>query len=418
MTSFPRLFEPVQIAGLTVRNRLLQPAHSKLFSEHGADTQRDTDYYIARAKGGVGLLITGERLVHPSSPTGRLRFSYSHLRKLIEPDRMMTAAVHDHGAAIFAQLNHVGVEGASDGVDDIRVLYGPSEVASPLFGEIPKKMEPRDIAEVTAGWAESAEHSRDGGFDGVELHLAHGYLLHQFLSPLYNHRDDEYGGTLENRLRLTREVIAAIRQRVGMDFVVGIRLGLTEFVEGGLELEDAIDAARMLTSDRQIDFINTSAGGYHSGQHRLIAPSDAADAWLIDRVARLKASVSGVPVFAVGALGDPQVAEDVIASGKADMVGMTRALIADPELPNKLRTGRVGELYRCIKGNQGCISRVWRGLPMACTVNPAAGREGFFREEWLERAGTSARYLVVGGGPAGMKAAETLARRGHAVTLP
>lgn len=399
-----------------MRNRFLQPAHSKLYSEHARDSQRDLDYYVARAKGGVALLITGERLVHATSPTGRLRFAYPSLRDAVDTDRVLTRAVHDHGAAIFAQLNHVGVEGGSDGADDLRVLYGPSQVSSPMLGEMAKEMEPEDIEGVVAAWARCAEISRDAGFDGVELHAAHGYLLSQFLSPLYNHRTDEWGGSLENRVRLTRDVIDAVRRRVGNDFVVGVRLGLTEFVDGGIEIHAAIEMAKLLVSPGGIDFVDTSGGGYHSGQHRLIAPSDVASGWLIERIDQLRSALPDVPLFAVGSLDDIAVANDVVASGKADMVAMTRGLIADPEFPNKLATGREREIYRCIRGNQGCISRVWRGLPMACTVNPEAGREAFF-ENKKRRATRTRRWLVVGGGPAGMKAAETLAHRGHEVTL-
>jgi 2,4-dienoyl-CoA reductase-like NADH-dependent reductase (Old Yellow Enzyme family)/thioredoxin reductase len=415
-TDYAALFEPLRIGQCHVRNRFVQPAHSKLYSEHGRDTQRDVDYYVARAKGGVALLITGERLVHASSPTGRPRFAYPTLRDAIQTDRVLTGAVHDHGAAIFAQLNHVGVEGGSDGADDLRALWGPSELGSPMLGETAHEMDPDDIRVVIDAWAVAAEISRDAGFDGVELHAAHGYLLSQFLSPLYNHRRDGWGGSLENRVRLTREVVDAIRARVGSDFVVGIRLGLTEFVEGGLEIEDASRAARLLVAGGGIDFINTSAGGYHSGQHRLIAPSDVASGWLIERVAHLRRSVPDVPIFAVGSLDDIEVAHDVVASGTADMVAITRGLIADPELPNKLAEGRTVEIARCIRGNQGCISRVWRGLPMGCTVNPEAGRERFFARR-KARAASARRWIVVGGGPAGMKAAATLALRGHEVVL-
>jgi 2,4-dienoyl-CoA reductase-like NADH-dependent reductase (Old Yellow Enzyme family)/pyruvate/2-oxoglutarate dehydrogenase complex dihydrolipoamide dehydrogenase (E3) component len=362
-------------------------------------------------------VITGERLVHPTSPVGRPRFAYSYLPSMIERDRAITKAVHQHDTLIFAQLNHVGVEGSSDAVDDLRVLYGPSEISSPLFGETAKAMDRDDIEEIVAAFASCAEYTREGGFDGIELHVAHGYLLSQFLSPLYNHRDDEYGGTLENRLRLTRDVIGAIRARVGRDFVVGVRIGLTEFMPGGYGVEESIEAVAMLGADGEIDFFNTSAGGYHSGQHRLIAPSDTEDGWLVEDVARIKDAAGQLPVFAVGALRDPRAMHDIVASGKADMVGAVRAVIADPELPNKLREGRDAAVYRCIKGNQGCISRVWRGLPMACTVNPVAGREGAFGEDAIAAVDQPKRWLVVGGGPAGLKAAETLARRGHHVTL-
>ena len=172
MSDFPSLFAPLRIGTVTVRNRIVQPAHAKLYSQQSADTERDLKYHVARARGGCSLLITGERLVHPTSSTGRSRFTYAYLASSVEADRKITAAVHDHGAAIFAQLNHKGVEGGSDSADDLRVLYAPSAVSSPASGESPKVMEHEDIADIVSSWARSAEHSREGGFDGAELHLA------------------------------------------------------------------------------------------------------------------------------------------------------------------------------------------------------------------------------------------------------
>ena len=417
MTKYPHLFSPLTIGSVTVRNRLMQTAHAKLFTDHGTDSKRDFDYLVARARGGIGLMITGNRIVHPSSPCGSLRFSLGYLTEAIAVDRRMTDAVHSHGAAIIAQLNHFGVNAASDAADDLRVLMGPSAVKSPMFGETPKAMEVEDIREVTEWWARCAEYSRESGFDGVEIHLAHGYLLNEFLSPLYNQRSDAYGGSLENRLRFAREVIAATRARTGKDFVVGVRLTLTDAYPGGLEVDDAIAVARLLEADGQIDFIDVSGGGYHSGLRALIAPADVEDGWLLERIARLKGSVGTLPVFAVGGITDGHLAETVIASGQADMVAMTRAQIADPQLPNKLRAARESEIYRCIRGNQMCVGRTGKALPIGCTVNPETGREGRFGSQELPPADMPERWLVVGGGPAGMKAAETLAGRGHHVIL-
>jgi 2,4-dienoyl-CoA reductase-like NADH-dependent reductase (Old Yellow Enzyme family) len=323
--------------------------------------------------------------------------------------------VHEHGAVIFAQLNHFGLNASSDSADDYRVLWGPSAVKSPAYGEAPKAMEAEDIREVVEWWGRSAELSRAGGFDGTEVHISHSYLLHQFLSPLYNKRTDEYGGSFENRLRFAREVIAEVRRRVGSDWVVGVRISLTDFIPGALDVEDAVRVAQTLESDGEIDYVNVTAAGYHN-IFRAIEPSDAPDGYLVDLAAQVKAAI-GLPVFTVGGIKDAALAEEILAAGKADMVAMTRAQIADPEFANKAREGSEDEIYHCIRGNQGCISRVFKGLPIACTVNPAAGREARFGEGTLVPADEPASWLVVGGGPAGMKAAETLARRGHAVTL-
>jgi mycofactocin system FadH/OYE family oxidoreductase 2 len=414
MSAYPHLFSPLRIGSATVRNRIMQTAHVKLFAEHGVDSQRNVDYQVARARGGAGLLITGNRVVHPTSTTGFPRVAWAYLSDAIDADRRLTAAVHEHGALIFAQLNHFGLNATSDSADDLRVLWGPSAVKSPAYGETPKAMEPEDIREVTEWWARSAELSREGGFDGTEVHISHSYLLHQFLSPLYNKRTDEYGGSFENRLRFAREVIAEVRARAGSDWVVGVRISLSDFIPGALDVEDAARVARTLADDGQIDYVNVTAAGYHN-IHLAIQPSDEPDGYLVELTAQVKAAVPALPVFTVGGIKDPALAEEILASGKADMVAMTRAQIADPEFANKVREGREDEIVHCIRANQGCIGRVFKGLPISCTVNPSAGREG--RLGSLEPAESPARWVVAGGGPAGMKAAVTLARRGHSVTL-
>ena len=413
MSAYPHLFSPLQIGNVTVRNRIMQTAHVKLFAHDAVDSQRNVDYQAARARGGTGLLITGNRVVHPTSTTGFPRVAWAYMPEALEADRRLTFAVHEHGAVIFAQLNHFGLNASSDSADDLRVLWGPSAVKSPAYGESPKAMEPEDIREVVEWWGRSAELTREGGFDGTEVHISHSYLLHQFLSPLYNKREDEYGGSFDNRLRFAREVIAEVRRKTGDDWVVGVRISLSDFIPGALDIGDAITVTQTLEADGQIDYVNVTAAGYHN-IFRAIEPSDEPDGYLVDLSAQVKAATA-LPVFTVGGIKDAQLAEEILASGKADMVAMTRAQIADPEFANKVRQGREGEIYHCIRGNQGCIGRVFKGLPIACTVNPAAGRERRFGV--LTASAMPAKWLVVGGGPAGMKAAETLAKRGHQVTL-
>ncbi len=376
MSAYPHLFSPLRIGSVTVRNRIMQTAHVKLFAHGAVDSQRNVDYQAARAKGGAGLLITGNRVVHPTSTTGFPRVAWAYLREALEADRRLTDAVHEHGAVIFAQLNHFGLNATSDSADDLRVLWGPSAVKSPAYGETPKAMEHEDIREVVEWWGRSAELSREGGFDGTEVHISHSYLLHQFLSPLYNKRTDEYGGSFENRLRFAREVIDEVRGRVGSDWVVGVRISLTDFVPGGLDIEDAVRVAQELERAGGIDYVNVTAAGYHN-IWRAIEPSDVPDGYLVDLTAQVKEAVS-LPVFTVGGIKDAALAEEILAAGKADMVAMTRAQIADPEFANKARDGREDEIVHCIRGNQGCIGRVFKGMPIACTVNPAAGREGRF----------------------------------------
>ena len=412
-SEYPHLLSPLQIGTTEVRNRIMQTAHAKMYSQNGHDTQRDVDYQVARAKGGAGLLITGNRLVHPTSTTGNQRFMWAYLKDAVATNQRLTGAVHDHGAKIFEQLNHFGGNATSDSADDIRVLWGPSNVKSPSYGEMPKAMEREDIQELIDWWAHCAELSREGGFDGTEVHIAHSYLLHQFMSPLYNKRTDEYGGSLENRLRLTVEVIDAIRAKVGSDWTVGIRLNLHDYMPGGLTDDDAVAAAKHLQEQTEIDFINVSAAGYHN-IHMAMQPSDEPDGYLVAMTARVKA-VADIPVFTVGGIKDAAMGDEIVASGKADMVAMTRALIADPNFANKAAAGKTDEIIHCIRGNQGCIGRIYKGFPVSCTVNPATGREGRFAE--LVPAEDPGHWVVVGGGATGMKAAETLGKRGHRVTL-
>ena len=403
---------------MTVRNRIMQTAHVKLFSVNGVDSARDLAYQVERARGGIGLIVTGNRLVHPtSSSQGTARvYSWGFLERALQSDRKLTAAVHDHGAAIFVQLNHLGAQASSESADDPRVLFAPSPLKSPAFGEVAKEMEVEDIHEVTEWWARSAACCREAGFDGVEVHISHSYLLHEFFSPLYNKRTDEYGGPLENRLRFACEVVSAVRASVGPDFVVGVRLSLTDLYEGSLTVEDAIAAVPLLRAAGPIDYVNVSASGYHN-IHLGFAPSDIPDGYLLEHIARLKPAVPDLPVFAVGGLKDAAEAEELVATGVADMVAMTREQIADPAFANKVRQGRDDEVYHCVRLNQGCFGRVMRGLPVGCTINPEAGREAKFGDGTMPSADPARRWLVVGGGPAGMKAAEILARRGHEVVL-
>lgn len=410
---FPHLFSPLQIGPLTVPNRIMQSAHGKGYAEHGLDTKRELDYQVARAKGGIGLVITGTRFVHPS--LGSRGFAHAYSTDTIDTDRRITTAVHEHGGRIFAQLNHFGAL-MYPWSDDPRVLLGPSAIKSPTTGESTRPLDLEELPELAAAWAVAAANSREGGYDGVEVQLSHNYLLNQFLSPLYNKRTDAYGGSLENRMRFPREVLRAVRERVGPDYVVGVKLQLDDGTSAGLRIQECKRIAMTLEADGLIDYIGTSAGGPYNFA-MTISPSDVPDGHLLDLVAQVKSVVETLPVFAVGGLSEPRQAEEAIASGKADMVALTRSQIADPEWANKVREGRSDEIYRCIRANQGCIARGLDRLPMTCTVNPATGREGKFGGHTIDTVEQPSVWLVVGGGPAGMKAAETLARRGHRVTL-
>ncbi|MGI9658528.1 MAG: FAD-dependent oxidoreductase, partial [Gaiellaceae bacterium] len=236
-----------------------------------------------------------------------------------------------------------------------------------------------------------------------------------FLSPLFNLRDDEYGGALDDRLRFPLEVMHAVRALRSPTFLVGARVSMDDYASGGLGIRDGVRVAQALNDQGLIDYLNVTAGMTNMGW--AVGPTNLEDGWLLEHQAALKAAVGSLPTIAVGGLVDPDQAEELVASGQADMVAMIRAQIADPEWANKAREGRTDEIVRCIRCNQGCVGRATRGLPISCAINPAAGRERLFGTGTLQPADEPKRCVVVGGGPAGLKAAETLAKRGHSVAL-
>ena len=406
MSRYPHLFSPLQIGPVNVRNRIMQTAHVKLFTTNGVDSLRNVAYQVERAKGGAGPPDHGQPARPPDLDDGHaaVRLAVPEgARSAI--DRRMTDGVHEHGAVIFAQLNHFGLNASSDSADDLRVLWGPSAVKSPAYGETPKAMEREDIAEVVEWWARSAELSREGGFDGTEVHISHSYLLHQFLSPLYNKRDGRVrrlaGEPAAVHARGDRRGAPPHRRRLGG----GHPADADRLHPGGARRRGRDrDRARMLEARRQARLRQRQRAGLPQHLPRDRRRRTCRTATSSTCRAQVKATV-GLPVFTIGGIKDPALAEEIVASGKADMVAMTRAQIADPEFANKAREGREDEIVHCIRGNQGCIGRVFRGLSINCTVNPAAGREARFGAGTLEPAEPPGRWLVVGGGPAGMRAA-------------
>lgn len=414
--TYPHLFSPLQIGNMKVRNRIMQTAHAKVFGyPDGLTNRREVFYQKERARGGIGLIITGNRLVHPTSNTGSRGFNWGYRKEIIDREREVTRVVHGEGAKIIAQQNHFGINGSSSAGDDYRVLWSASAVKSPAFGETAKAMEIEDMEEVADYWALCCAYSREAGFDGVEVHLAHSYLLHQFHSALFNKRGDEYGGSFENRMRYPLEVIRRVREKVGKDFVVGIRIPLVEMAPDGFDVDHAVRIATRVAETGLIDYVNTTVATYHDIGYAM-PTNDIPDGWTLDRVAKVRSAVE-IPVFAVGGIKNPAMAEEALSDGKADMIAMTRAQIADPEYANKVREGREDDIYHCIRCNQGCIGRLFQARPITCILNPGTGREERFGVDTVEPASDPGHWVVVGGGPAGMKAAEILSQRGHRVTL-
>jgi 2,4-dienoyl-CoA reductase-like NADH-dependent reductase (Old Yellow Enzyme family) len=327
-------------------------------------------------------------------------------------------AVHAEGAPIFVQLAHIGAPGmpATWTLDGWSPLWAPSSLRSPNQWAIPKAIEADDIAELVDGFARTAANVQDTGADGIEIHAAHGYLLSTFLSPLWNQRADEYGGSTENRSRIVREVGEAVRRRCGDNFVIGLKINFNEYHgDIGINNDEACRVIEVLNPAGIFQFYSIAHGDYHS-IHRVIPPMSSGDhATMVKAAARAKQIANGVPVLVQGMIQTIELAETLVEQDTVDMVGLVRPQIADPEIVNKTREGRVQEIRRCVGQNQGCVRRIAIGV--SCTVNPLAGREWSLAER-IKPVDTGAlRVLVVGGGPAGMKFAETAALKGHQATL-
>ncbi len=409
---FKYLFSPLPIGNIVVPNRISFSSHLTDFAEHGLPTERHVGYLAERAKGGTGLIVTEEQSVHPTD------HAYEKLIDAFNPAvipryRRISGAVHEYETRIFAQLNHNGAQ--SDGTLSRLPIWGPSPIPDVLFREVPKEMEIEDIREVIEYFGRSAGHIREGGFDGIELQLGHSSLIRQFLSPLSNLRTDEYGGSLENRMRFALEVVAAVRGTVGTDFTLGIRLCADEMIPGGFTLDDAKEVARRFEATGMIDFIDLSIATFYN-LYLVGGSMHTPLGYTIPLAAGIKEVVS-LPVFATGRINDPIMAERILADGQADMIGMVRAQICDPELANKAREGRLEEIRYCIADNQACYGRIAVNKTIGCIQNPAVGREKEQGIGTLKPALVKKKILIAGGGPAGLRAAEVAAKRGHRVTL-
>lgn len=407
---FANLLEPGLIGTIEMRNRIVMPPMGTNFAnEDGFVTTKMKDYYEERAKGGVGLIIVA--VVSVDHPLGKVMprqvgiSDDKYVPGLIE----LIDAVHRHDGKVALQLHHGGRNSKARYAGGQQPV-GPSAIFRPKW-ETPREMSVPEIQHVVDCFARAAERARSAGADAVEIHAAHGYLIAQFLSRSANRREDDYGGSLGNRARLLTEVVAAVRKKVGPDYPLICRLdGREFFIEDGISQDEGLETAR-LAWQAGVDCLHVTGYGGSIDVHNLDAPLVYLPGALVPLAASIKKSVK-VPIIAVGRIS-PELGEKVLRRGDADFIAMGRQLIADPELPNKLASGRVGEIRRCIYCYT-CLDKVYRDEDMSCAINVAAGKEADFR---IQRTGESKRVLVVGGGPAGMEAARWAATRGHKVTL-
>ena len=413
---YPHVFSPLQIGSVEVKNRILSSAHLTHLAENGLWTDGHLAYYVAKARGGVGLIVTGAQSVQrwdrPILPLGDMDNPF--VAGQPERYRRVIDAVHEHGTKIFAQLAHGGRQNW-DAMAAMEPLIAPSAIPCPVVGHVPKQMEPEDIDVLIDEFAEAARIMAKSGFDGVEIHCAYGYLLTEFLTPTTNQRTDRYGGSLDNRMRMPIEIVRRVREAVGPDLVVGVRMAGDEYVDGGLTIEDTKVIARRFEATGYVDYLSVTAGTYTNIQS-MDVPMYVPLGYNRHLAAAIKDEVD-IPVMVAGRIKDPEMAESTIADGQADMVAMTRATIADPDLPRKMLDGREDEIRNCIACNQRCLGNLALGLPVGCLVNPVAGRE--YDPFWatLTPADPPRNVLIIGGGPAGCEAARVLAERGHNVTI-
>lgn len=400
---FQNLFTPLRIGTFSVRNRILSTAHFTGFGERGLPSRRHKEYWGSKARGGIGLIITEVQPVHPTAGIGSSMI-LCYRDEVVEAFKPVVEEIHQAGARIIAQVWHPG---KSTLVYSVKEVVSSSAIPSQAYGGRPRALKVAEIRELVHSYAEGAARMRKAGLDGVEIHCAHGYLPIQFMSPLQNIRTDEYGGSEENRLRFPLEVIKAVRQEVGDDFTVGIRITGDELTPGGLTLSDMKRITPQLVASGKLDYVNVSLGGYN-----VIAPMGTPHGAYVYLAEGIKEVVK-VPVFCIGRIVDPIMAEEIVTQKRADMVGMTRANMADPGLTEKAKEGRLGDIRPCI-GLMTCWSRTAHPEGITCGLNPSVGHEEKFR---ISPAVKKKHILVIGGGAAGLEVARVAAERGHGVTL-
>ena len=409
---FAKLFSPMKIGSCTIPNRLAVPAMVTNFcTEDGLVTDRFVRYLEEKAKGGWGLIITEDYAVNPNAKGYRFIPGLYNDAQL-EGNRKLTETIHRYDSKIFCQIYHPGRQSThfvNGGVQPI----APSATMDPLLQEMPREMTVEEIHGIVADFASCARRCKEAGFDGIEIHAAHGYLISEFLSPYTNKRVDQYGGCFDNRARFLDEIYAAVRKEVGADFPVTVRISVNEYLLGGRTEAESFVLARHC-EELGFDAIHVSNGMYASPATRqIIAPMFSEHAFNMQGAQQIKELVH-IPVILTNRINDPRMADTLLMMNKADFIGMARGSLADPFLPVKARQGHLSNIRYCIGCLQGCEQKLFEGTSITCLVNPRIGLE---YESELTPVETPKKVLVIGGGPGGLMAAETAARRGHRVTV-
>lgn len=408
------LLQPYQLKHLTLKNRIMSTAHEPSYSEDGMPKDRYRLYHLEKAKGGIAMTMTaGSAIVAEDSPAafGNLQ---AYKDEIVPWLKRLTDDCHEEGCAVMIQLTHLGRRTNWNKADWLPVVSA-SRVREPAHRAFPKEAEDWDIARVVSRYADAAERMAAAGLDGIELEC-YGHIIDGFWSPITNTRNDEYGGSLDNRLRFSREILTAIRDRVGPDFIVGLRMVANENQPGGIDAAEGLEIARHMVATGHIDFLNIIKGMVDSDNHLIdvIPVQGMRSSPMLDFAGNVRAQTK-FPVFNAAKISDVATARHAIESGKLDMVGMTRAHIADPHIVRKIIEHREDTIRPCV-GATYCLGRIYEGGAALCIHNAATGREAFMPHA-VAKAQDRKKIVVVGAGPGGLEAARVAAERGHEVVI-